>query len=40
MTDNQIIEYFDSHLNVTLAELAKLTGRTVPQLKKLLMGTQ
>lgn len=37
-TDNDIIEYYDSHLNITLRQLAAITGRTVQQLKSLLMG--
>ena len=37
MTDQQIIELFDSS-NITLAELSARSGRTVKQLKKLLMG--
>lgn len=36
MTDQEIIEYFDS-TNVTLAELSNITGRTVKSLKKLLV---
>jgi hypothetical protein len=38
MTDAEIIEIFDTNLNMTLAELSRLTGRTIPDLKKLLMG--
>jgi hypothetical protein len=38
MTDAEIIEIFDKNLNMTLAELSRLTGRTIPDLKKLLMG--
>jgi hypothetical protein len=37
MTDQEIIDMFDS-TNITLARLAVISGRTVPQLKKLLMG--
>jgi len=36
MTDQQIIELFDS-TNITLAELAHLSGRSVKALKILLM---
>jgi hypothetical protein len=36
MTDQQIIALFDS-TNITLAELAARSGRTVRALKKLLM---
>ena len=37
-TDAEIVHYFDTHLNLTLRELADMTGRTVSQLKKLIMG--
>jgi predicted HTH domain antitoxin len=37
MTDQEIISLFDS-TNITLAQLSALSGRSVPQLKKLLMG--
>lgn len=37
MTDAEIIDLFDS-TNVTLAELSALSGRTVAELKTLLMG--
>jgi hypothetical protein len=37
MTDAEIIEMFDS-TNITLARLALISGRSVAQLKKLLMG--
>jgi hypothetical protein len=36
MTDAEIIEIFDS-TNITLADLARISGRTVKQLKTLLM---
>lgn len=36
-TDADIVHYYDSHLNLTLRELADMTGRTVAQLKKLIM---
>ena len=36
MTDQQIVELFDS-TNITLAELAHLSGRSVKALKILLM---
>jgi hypothetical protein len=38
MTDQEIIELFDA-TNITLAELAAQSGRSVPALKKLLMGS-
>ena len=34
----EIVHYYDTHLNLTLRELADMTGRTVSQLKKLIMG--
>lgn len=37
MTDEDIISYFD-HSNITLAQLSAMTGRSVKDLKKLLMG--
>lgn len=37
MTDQQIIDLFDSS-NITLAELSRLSGKSVPYLKTLLMG--
>jgi len=37
MSDQKIIYLFDGS-NITLAQLARVSGRTVPQLKKLLMG--
>lgn len=40
MTDQEIIDYYDSHLNLTLAELSRMTGKTIAQLKKILMGPQ
>jgi hypothetical protein len=38
MTNDQICEYYDSHPNLTLAQLAQLTGKTIAQLKIILMG--
>ena len=37
-TDEEISDYYDSHLNMTLRELASLTGYSVQKLKKILMG--
>jgi predicted HTH domain antitoxin len=37
MTDQQIISLFDSS-NITLRELAAISGRSIAQLKTLLMG--
>jgi len=39
MSDQQIIEYYDTHLNLTLAELSAITGKSIKALKRLLMGT-
>jgi hypothetical protein len=35
-TDAAIIEYYDSHWDITLRELSNITGRSVPYLVKLL----
>ena len=37
MTDQEICDYFDSHPNLTLAALSRITGRSVADLKKILM---
>lgn len=34
----EIIDYYDSHLNLTLCELSDMTGRSIAELKKILMG--
>lgn len=39
-TDEEINNYYDSHLNITLRELSALTGYSVQKLKKILMGEQ
>jgi len=36
-TDDDIIHYFDTHWDVTLTELARMSGRSVKELKKILM---
>ncbi len=36
-TDQEIINLYDASLNMTLAELAKITQRTIAELKQLLM---
>jgi predicted HTH domain antitoxin len=36
MTDAEVIDLFDS-TNITLADLARISGRTVKELKTLLM---
>ena len=38
MTDQEIIDMFDENLDMTLAELSRLSGRSVAELKRLLMG--
>ena len=38
MTDSEIIDYYDTHPDLTLAQLSSMTGRTVADLKRLLMG--
>lgn len=38
MTDQEIIELFDSSLNMTLSELAAITGKSISELKSILMG--
>ena len=38
MTNEQIIELYDRKLNMTLAELSAITGKSVSQLKTILMG--
>lgn len=37
MTPEQIREHYDRNPNLTLAELARMTGLTIAQLKKVLM---
>lgn len=36
-TPAEIIDYYDSHLNLTLFELSNMTGRPIAYLKGLLM---
>jgi hypothetical protein len=38
MSNDQIIELFDTNLNMTMAELSRITGKTIPELKTILMG--
>ena len=38
--EQKIRDYYDSHLNMTMAELARITGKTIAELKKILMGPQ
>lgn len=37
MTNDEIIHYYDTHLNLTLKELSQMTGKSVADLKKLLL---
>ena len=37
MTEVEIRELYDSNLNMTLRELSRITGRTIPELKKILL---
>ena len=39
-TPAQIVEYYDSHLNLTLRELSDMTGRTIPALKKIILADE
>jgi len=36
-TDSEVCDYFDTHPNLTRVELARRTGKTVKELKKILM---
>jgi hypothetical protein len=38
MTNQEIIDFYDQNLNLTLAQLAAITGKTVQELKSILMG--
>lgn len=38
MTNQQICEMYDSYPNLTLAQLSSITGKSVAQLKQILMG--
>jgi hypothetical protein len=38
MTNQQIRDYYDSKLNMSIIELALITGKSVKALKKILMG--
>ena len=37
MTDQEIIDMFDRDLMITLAELGRMSGRSVKEVKKILM---
>jgi hypothetical protein len=34
----EIVDYYDSHLNLTLRELSDMTGKSVAELKKIILG--
>ena len=36
-SDQDIVDYYNTHLNATLAEVSQMSGRTVEELKELLM---
>lgn len=38
MTNAEIIDFYDRHPDLTLASLSKITGKSVADLKRLLMG--
>ena len=37
MTRAEIIDYYDSHPNITLKQLSAITGKSIDQLKFILM---
>lgn len=37
MSDEEINEYYERDWHITLAELSRMTGRSVEELKKILM---
>lgn len=37
MSNEEIRDIYTSHLNMTLLELSKITGKTIRELKKILM---
>jgi len=38
MSDQQIIDLYDSNPDLTLAQLSRMTGKSIPELKQILMG--
>ena len=38
MTNQEIIDLYQRKLNMTLRELSQITGKTIPELKRILMG--
>jgi hypothetical protein len=37
MTNEQIRHYYDTHLNMTLKELSQMTGKTISELKRIIL---
>jgi hypothetical protein len=37
MTNEEIRHYYDTHLNMTLKELSQMTGKTIKELKKIIL---
>jgi hypothetical protein len=37
MTNEQIRHYYDTHLNMTLKELSQMTGKTIVELKRIIL---
>lgn len=37
-TDQEIADYYDTHPDITLTQLSSVTGRSVAELKEILMG--
>ena len=37
-TESEVCEYFDFNWNITLADLSDMSGHSVKQLKRILMG--
>ena len=37
MSNAEICEFYDSHPDLTLSQLSAITGKTIAQLKKILM---
>jgi hypothetical protein len=38
MTNEEIIDLYQRKLNMTLRELSQITGKSIPELKRILMG--
>lgn len=38
MTDQEIVELYDRKLNMTLADLSAITGKSIKELKRIIMG--